>query len=236
MKNTRIKSVLKGLITFVLLGGFVILLKEDFLKAASLLKNYCSRPVLRVESEKVASKAMLTTINHYRPDLSQWKNFFTSRLVPEEKFLKESAQYYGAISAYIPRMAEAEHMLGLCHYFLGEKKAALIDEQKAVFLEPQLFAAWYDLGMMYYKQKAFAQSAESFRRALEVKPAASIKIVQSSRIYKEILRSADNPDMINAQKIKDDYRDAKYMFEQSVRCLEKKPPVADPDAMGFKIF
>lgn len=227
---------MKAFITAGLIFIIVLLIKADFLKARSLLTKNVLWHSLQVEQQKVKNKAMLITINHYRPDLSLWKGFFVQNTLPEKSFLNESVKYYETISDYFPQMAQAEHMLGLCYYFLGETQKALIAQQKAVALEPQYFWAWYDLGLMYYRQGEFVKSAESFRRALNVSPTATVKIIESSRIFSEILRSVALADVVSAQSLEQGYADAARLLKASVSRLQGQRVGFNDDQVRFKVF
>ncbi len=236
MRLDSTKTFLRVLMTLILAGSFFFLLKADFLKVKSVLGANPLWQSLKDEREKVKNKAMLVTINHYRPDLSVWKNFFLLDAVPDKRFLADSIVYYQAILAYVPQMAEAQHMLAVCQYFLGNTQAALESEQKAALLEPRFFAAWYNLGVMRYKQGQFAQSAQSFRQALNLAPVATVKVIESSRIFSEIIRSAQIVDIINAQSIQNGYRDAQRLLEASFKRLRGQPAGINDSDVGVKIF
>ncbi len=236
MRFASTKTFLKVLITLILAGSFLFLLKEDFLKVRSVLGANPLWQSLKDQREKVMNKAMIVTINHYRPDLAVWKNFFLLNAVPGKKFLADSTMYYEAIIDYAPQMAQAHHMLAVCQYLLGETQAALVSEQKAALLEPRFFGAWYNLGVMYYKEGQFAQSAQSFRQALNLAPVATVKVIESSRIFSEIIRSTEIVDIVNAQGIQNGYRDAGRLLEASLRRLRGQPAGINDNDVVVKIF
>ncbi len=236
MTISSTKILFKALITVGVIFIIVVFIKADFLKAKSLLTKNVLWQSLQVEQQKVKNKAMLITINHYRPDLSQWKNFFAQNALPDKSFLNDSVQYYQTIVSYFPQMAQAQHMLGVCYYFLGETQTAIVNQQKAIALEPRFFWAWYDLGLIYYRQGEFAKSAEIFRRALSVSPAETVKIIESSRIFNEILQSVGLADVINAQSLEQGYADAARLLKASISRLQGQPINFDDGRIPFKIY
>ncbi len=236
MRLFAIKVFLKVLATAALVFGLVVLLKPDFARLKTFLGVNPVWRSLKAEREKVKNKAMLVTINHYRPDLSQWKSFFAGQAVVDKSFLKDSIRYYKTIVDYLPDMAEAHHMLAVCHYLLGDKQAAFVHQQTAVVLEPRFFAAWYDLGIMYYHQGQFKQSAESFHRALNILPVATLKIIETSRIYGEIIYSSGMTDIVNAQKMQAGYNDAARFFQASLRRLRKEPAGVNEGDFQVRLF
>ncbi len=236
MKNEQIKTFFKVLITLALIGTLAFLITKDFLKIKSAFTANALWHSLGAQREKVKNKAILITINHYRPDLSQWTNFFVNNTLPDKSFLNDSVRYYEMIRDYAPQMAETYYLLGLCHYFLGDNQEALANEQKATALEPHFFWAWYNLGLMYYRAGLFEQSAKSFQMALNVRPAATIKVVQSSRIFTEILHSIALPDVVNAQSLQNGYVNAIRMLQASIKRWHGQPAGFDDAQVPFKIY
>lgn len=139
MQSTKIKKIYQAALTLGLIAGLMVFIKTDFVK---LQRVVVANPLIKgliVQREQVKHKAMMVTINHYRPDLSQWQIFLHDQDVLDQRFLNDSVKYYQTISDYVPDIAEAQHLLGVCHYLLGQKQQALSSQQQAVVLEPRFF-------------------------------------------------------------------------------------------------
>lgn len=191
---------------------------------------------LKVERQKVKTKAMMITINHYRPDLEHWKEIFDAQRPPEPRFLKDNVQYYQTILDYIGDIPDARHALAVSHYFLGDKDRALEYEQKSADLEPHFFWPWHNLGVMYYEKGQYFKSAEAFRRALNAPPAGVARILRSSKIYSEIVRGAGSAKALDPGRIQEGYRNAVRFLEASVRRLRGQPSGIDEKEMKVKVF
>lgn len=235
MKNPFL-LILKIAITVALISVLIFFIQKDFLQLKRFLAENPVSKSLKIEQGKVKKKAMMITINHFRPDLGLWKEFLDKGTVPDKVFLRDSLRYYQAISDYAPQMSEAYHLSGVCHYLLGEKEAAIANQQKAVSLEPYFFWAWYDLGLMYYREDQFAQSAKAFRGALNAPPVVTSKSLRSSRIFVEIIRSVNDPEILNPQRTLAGYRDAARMLEASVKRLAGQASGIDEEQIPLKIF
>jgi len=230
-----LKQIFKIIISLSLLVGLAFLIKSDFAKIPDGFVNRFFTPEA-VKRENVQNKAMMTTINHYRPDLQLWKNFILHQIPPDKNFLRDSVKYYDAIIGYAPQMAEAYHLLGLGHHFLGENHAALGNQHKAVLLNPNFFWAWYNLGVMEYQEGKFAKAAESFQRALALRPEFVGKVLVSSRIFVEIIRSSETTEVLNAQRVQTGYREAEQLLAASLKRLRGQPAGITEDKITLKIF
>lgn len=236
MKSATIKKILQTVLTVSLIAGLGFFIKNDFVKLQGMVE---ANPLMRgliVQREQVKHKAMMITINHYRPDLSQWKVFLGDHIVPDQRFLNDSVQYYQTISDYVPDIAETQHLLGACHYLLGYAPEALISQQKAVILEPRFFWAWYNLGLMYYQQGDFSQSARAFEYALRASPVETMRIVRSSKIFVEILRSAQAAESLMAGQLENGYRNAARLLEASVQRLRGQTVNIPESELRIKLF
>lgn len=236
MQSTRIKRICQIVLTFSLIAALGFFIKKDFIKLQSVIAANPLMKGLIVQREKVKHKAMMITINHYRPDLSQWRIFLRDQDVLDQRFLSDSVKYYQTISDYVPDIAEAQHLLGVCHFLLGHTQQALANQQQAVVLEPRFFWAWYDLGLMYYQQGDFSQSAKAFQQALRVSPVETMRIARSSKIFVEILRSAQAAESLTAEHLENGYRNAARLLKASVQHLRGQTVHIPESELRIKLF
>lgn len=224
--------------------GIVVLL---FLTVAVTLRNHYAQlgafftenPIaanLKEQQTKVKNKAMMITINHYRPDLALWKDHIVDGKPLPKNFLNDSVRYYEMISSYVPQIAEPQYFLGLCHFWLGDTAKGIATQEKAVMLEPRFFWSWYNLGVMYYQRGDFAKSGQAFRRALSASPQATVNIMANSRIYGEVLRSAGSLQKIAGPHLQQGYADAARMLEASLRRLRGQPAGINEKDIVLKVF
>lgn len=159
-----------------------------------------------------------------------------ARLPRISAFLNDSVQYYQTISDYVPDIAEAQHLLGACHYLLGQTQQALTSQQKAVVLEPRFFWAWYNLGLMLYQQGEFSQSGRAFQQALRVSPVETMRIVRSSKIYVEILRSAQAAESLTMGQLENGYRKAALFLQASGQRMRGQTVNIPESELRIKLF
>jgi tetratricopeptide (TPR) repeat protein len=98
--------------------------------------------------------------------------------------------YYKQVNAYKPT-AEAYGMLGFFEHLLGKREAALVSYQKAVRLNPHFFWFHYNLGILYLESGLYQEANASFKNALSLAPQETIDFMFSSKIYHQIIASAD---------------------------------------------
>jgi len=229
------KFFLRSAITLALVLVFGFYLARNFETAKKSLSGNFLVKGLNVEREKVRQKAMTITINHYRPDLSQWKGFIESGADLDERFLKDSVNYYSLISQYAPNSAESCHLLAVSYYLSGQKAEALAEQKKAVILEPRYFWAWYNLGLMEYQKGHFAEAATAFKQGLSLRPELTMKVLTSSRMFLEIIRGSGTTGVLTPARTQEGYQTAIQMYNASVNRL-KGGPAADFSQISPKIF
>jgi hypothetical protein len=220
----------------LLLFSLVVVFKKNGTPIRGFLADNPLSLNIAAQREKVKNKAMMITINHYRPDLALWKEFIVDGKPPDKSFLKDSVQYYQTIGTYVPQIAEPQHMLGLCYALLGDIPAALAAQEKAAVMEPRFFWSWYNLGVLYYRQGEFAKSGQAFRKALTVTPQATVKIMGASKIYEEVLRAMGPERSVAGTHLQQGYRDAVRMMEASIRRLRGQPAGIEEQDVQLKVF
>ncbi|MCC6758701.1 MAG: tetratricopeptide repeat protein [Candidatus Omnitrophica bacterium] len=220
----------------LLLLSLIVVFKKNGAQVRSFLADNPLSLNLTAQREKVKNKAMMITINHYRPDLAVWKEFILDGKPLDKGFLKDSVQYYQTISTYVPQIAEPQYMLGLCYALSDDVPAALAAQEKAALMEPRFFWSWYNLGVLYYRQGEFAKSGQAFRKALTVPPQATVKIMGSSKIYEEVLRAMGPERSVAGTHLQQGYRDAVRMMEASIRRLRGQPAGIEEQDVQLKVF
>lgn len=231
--NRRTNMIIVGIL---LLISLAFLIGKDGTKIKDFLADNPLSVNLAAQREKVKNKAMMITINHYRPDLAMWKDFVVDGKPLDKGFLKDSVQYYQTIAAYVPQIAEPQHMLGLCYALSGDVPAALAAQEKAALLEPRFFWSWYNLGILYYRQGEFAKSGQAFRKALTISPQSTVKIMGASKIYEEVLRAMGPERSVASIHLQQGYRDAARMMEASIRRLRGQPAGIEEEEVPLKVF
>lgn len=232
----KIKLILQAVVTLALAAAFGSYVCLNFSAVKQSLSGNFLIKGLEVQREHVKQKAMAATINHYRPDLSQWRTFIQKGERPDTRFLQYSAEYYEVIGRYAPDLAEARHLLAVCRYLLGQKEQALAEEQKAVELQPRYFWAWYNLGIMEYHNGRFGEAAEAFKRALNLRPELAGRVIATSRVFLEVARAIDAAAVLTPQRTQEGYRDALLMYNASVSRLKGLPPGVEVGSFALRIF
>lgn len=207
--------IVKILITasLVMVLGSVIL--KDYQKLKQRVSSSLILSYLKGERQKVKSKAMAITINQYRPFLEQWSDFVYHQKTPPELFLRESIKYYEQILIYVPQLAEAYHLLGVCYDGLGKKDLAIGSFRKAVELNPYLFWAQHNLGLTYWQAGQYREATVILRKTVLLEPDAILKMIASSRLFIEIIASLQPTGYSQSEALKTGYRNVYAMLVSS---------------------
>ena len=102
--------------------------------------------------------------------------------------IKDYVLFYGRVAAYFPDQADAQAMLGFCYDHLGNQKLAIKHYRQAIASQPDYFWPYYNLGIIYFRASQFRESAEMFKKALELNLQKTLELIRDSKvIYKSII-------------------------------------------------
>jgi hypothetical protein len=223
-------------IVAVLLFGSILMIKKNYPQLATFFSENPLIVNLQDQQQKVKNKAMMVTINHYRPDMAPWKDFLVDGKSLDKRFLDDSVQYYEIINGYVPGIAEPNYMLGLCHSLSGDVPLALAAYEKAALIEPRFFWSWYNVGILYYQQGEFTKSVQAFRKALTIAPQDTVNIMGASKIYEEVIRGIGPAQEIIGSHLQQGYRSAAQMLEAGIRRSRGQPAGISEGEIRTKLF
>ena len=138
--------------------------------------------------ESMMDNAFSESINRIMPRF----NYFHEFVDKEDHFnvqrLKESVYYYQKVIDNVPYFkGESYAMLGFCYERLGEYQKAIQAYEKSIQLSPSFFWTYYDLGIIYFRQRQYKEARDYFQKALHQPLAMAVQIPLSSKIFRDIL-------------------------------------------------
>ena len=139
------------------------------------------------EGKHVFQRARLKALNRMRPAsfdylvdvVERGKEIDKKELEKYKYFYKKASEYIGEIRD----KAAAHNMLGFCSYYMGKHQDAVSAYNKAILLDADFIASYYNLGIIYFKKGDYEKAIDYFRKALMTKLSRNLSIVTSSRIY-----------------------------------------------------
>lgn len=194
------------------------------------------------------NKMRMRILSHRMIPLEYLLSLTEGQETPRREKLEEYVDYYQTVVDYVPHLAEGYGLLGLCYYYLGEEERARDLLERAVQLNPQYFWFHYNLGVMHYQNKDFSGAAESFKKALAVRPQWSVYLIYSSRLLSHIRDEQgvkvvlDPSDQETAQRIRQNLRDgytkARELLVVSQQALQSNihPTVDSKRDLTLRIF
>ncbi len=120
--------------------------------------------------------------------------------------LRQAGEFEGALAQLNialdlrPDYAGAHQNLGSVYAAMGDHDAALEHARKAVQLDAKRAEAWFNLGLILLDQVLLAESAEAFRKALELRPRYPLAV--TSLLYVLNLLPDADPAMIEQETCK----------------------------------
>lgn len=130
-----------------------------------------------------------------------------SSVKPDEKVLHEYINYFEKVVHFFPKMAEAHGMLGVSYFYLGDMKKALSSVQKAAVLNSHFFWFHYNLGVIYFANGDYGQSAQVLAQARQLRPQIALLVIKQSTEYQRVLHGVTNLGDIIMAKLKSGYSD-----------------------------
>ena len=200
-----------------------ILIVREFRSLQPLLtRNFVVQHIL-MEREKVKSKARAVTLNHMMPSFGPLADALGGGGQVSEAQYSLYAQYYAKVIEYMPDRADAYGLLGYCYYHLGQANESRDAFQKAALLSPRFFWFPYDAGIMYFRSGEYRKAAEHLQRALAARPEQVAAFFRTSKLYQDILRSAQGNPLVTPERLREGYRDCYRMLAMSYQKLNMYP-------------
>jgi tetratricopeptide (TPR) repeat protein len=211
-RHFLIEQSLKAFLTLGLIAVFAFAISKEYRSLKSKLPDKLSLSQLVWGTQKVQDKIKIVNINHLRPSLDLWKNFFEGQKRPAEKFLQESVKYYEKIAEYGMANEEVYHMLGLCYDFLGQEEKAVSSYGKAVALNPRFFWSRYNLGLILFRRAQYKAATDILKDTVTLDPRLTMQKIAGSRIFGEIISSIGDLNYPIYESLQGGYRDCYQMI------------------------
>ncbi|MBF0122583.1 MAG: hypothetical protein HQL21_04125 [Candidatus Omnitrophica bacterium] len=143
------------------------------------------------DTRTVRSRAMLERVNIHTPDFALLARAISGNGAGTEHqgALKEGAQYYRYITELAPNRFDAYLVQGACEYGLRNYPDAEQALKRALYLSPNFFWTYYDLGMFYFNNGMYPVARGFLEGALARLGSYDDKALRGSKIFMDLLRS-----------------------------------------------
>lgn len=145
--------------------------------------------------------------------------------------------YYRRILEFMPKRADAWHILGYCEAHAHNRKKALEAFEQAYALAPNFFWNAYNLGLFYFQEARYPEAIRVLNHALRLPYEPTLKTIYAEKIYYDILRpNADQPERL-MQSLQNGRRDALKLLIWSQQHINSPEHKNIPEiSLKFKIF
>ena len=143
------------------------------------------------DGQAVRSRAMLERVNIHAPDFIRLTRALSGKDSPAErrKILEEGIKYYGYITDLRSDRFDAYMAQGVCEYGLKNYPEAEGALKRALYLWPNFFWTYYDLGMLYFNSGVYQVARGFLEGALTRIGSYDEKVLLESKIFLDLLRA-----------------------------------------------
>jgi len=161
----------------------------------------------------IEEKSKILTISYYYPGLSYFAHFIIGDERPDKGRIGGSFHtYYQMAVDLMPNIDAAHFLLGFCEYYMGNPDEARLQFEKSVDLNPYYFWSYYNLGVIYFKQGDFLQSAVILNKTFTLKNEITLGILHQDPFYQQIWHYLDDPGQILESDLSEGKNDAALLL------------------------
>jgi tetratricopeptide (TPR) repeat protein len=201
-------------------------LRQVYQKDQGVMTNWLPRVILFIVAGAGCVGALHYATGHFKPerqiillnrtrpdfhDLLHFEKQETSELLSRQS-LKEYFDYFRLVTEAMPQNSDGNLMLGYLYQITGQPLRAGAYLKEAHRLEERFFFTEFNLGVLFYEQGQYAQSAEYLKQALAIPPQETLGRMMTSVVYRQILASSeDSADLVAG--LRQAYHDAYIILE-----------------------
>ncbi len=127
--------------------------------------------------------------------------------------------YYHLVERKAADMPGSQEMLGYCYYYSGDPEKAVQHYMRAVQMQPNSFAARYNLGVIYYCRGDWDKASQSFQDAISLSNQRAVQYVMTAKVFFQLMISQGIKPSDAVDRVRREYDDAKRFMKV---CLEKQ--------------
>ncbi|MBF0619047.1 MAG: tetratricopeptide repeat protein [Candidatus Omnitrophica bacterium] len=171
-------------------------------------------------SNKMAfQNARLQTLSRLALGPEYWQALADKHGHLDDKMLDECVFYHRKVMEYVPfKAADAWNLTAFCYYKADKRALAGDAYEKAIKANPRFFWAYYNLGIIAFKDKKYVRAADMFRRGLAVDPRDTGEAIMSSKVYLDVLEAFQKKPEHVMEGLRAGYSSAKEMMDASMFC------------------
>lgn len=183
---------------------------EDF--KATWSKNSLVANIIK-EHNSIQEKSKLLTLSYYATSFSYFANIINGTQEPDKDQMGGAIYtYYQMANQLLPDIDSAHYLLGYCEYYRGNLDEALAQYKRSIDLDPYFFWSYYNLGVIYFRQGDFLNSAEVLSRAFSLKNEITLGVLHQNPFYQQIWRYIDDPGPILESNLSEGQKDAALLL------------------------
>ncbi len=100
-----------------------------------------------------------------------------------EKRFKELIEFYKSFISYDSNAWDAHSLLAYCYYHIGDVEKSVQSYLQASKMMPDFFWNYYNLGVIYFKQRQYLKASQYFKKAIDSSPNKTIYEFEKSVLY-----------------------------------------------------
>ncbi|MDE2221763.1 MAG: hypothetical protein KGK03_01695 [Candidatus Omnitrophica bacterium] len=230
---------------YVLMGLLVAIQLVWFWISPTGFKAAWSRNPLVAEIIKEHSlanqKAKIMAISYYFPDFSYFSDIVAGRAQPRAELMDGYHfgkpyifhMYYQLTANYFPDNDVAQYLLGFCDYYMEHMDKAKRHYEKSLAINPYFFWTYYNLGVIYFRQRDYYHSAVFLNKALSVRKEIALAMLSQSPFYRQIWHNLNDPPQILEGNLMTAQQDALLLmaacfvkagaYDQALRVVQSVP-------------
>lgn len=120
--------------------------------------------------------------NSYLPNLAE----LGPEILKNPKEADRYLAYYHLIDRDSPGLTGVQEMLAYCYYYSGNAAKGIEYYEKALHLNPEAFAAWYDLGVIYFLKSDFEKAQGYFQGAVSLAEPKVLSYQMNSKVFSQL--------------------------------------------------
>jgi len=171
------------------------------------------------EHDLIEQKSKLVAISYYYPYFPYFADIVSGVQPPKKEWMQGYyfgkpyifAQYYQKASELLADNDAAHYLFGYCEYYLGSTDEATTQLELAAQLNPHFFWAYYNLGVIYFKQGDFLKSAMMLVQGLPLKK-TTLGLLSKRPFYWQIWRNIKNPPQVLIRNLDQGEQDAALLL------------------------
>ncbi len=196
-----------------ILSAYIVYVLIHYSRGQELFPNNFSFSRLIKQHDDVKEKSKVVTLSYSKPNFAHMVQQIANNSKVGHGFLRGTGpcsriDYYEKASVFYPDVSGIHDILGFCYYHNSQDEKAVKSYQESIRLNSHNFWPFYNLGVIYFHGKEYEKAYAILQKAFQLKPAITLKIINTVGIYRQIWGEGENVEGWMNQGLKTSYTDA----------------------------